>query len=109
MEEVGIESAIDERTSARANKIGLLLGGIGAGLLLMYLLDPNRGRGRRAKLKDQLTSKARRLGREAESKTRDLRNRAQGLLHETGLVGSERRRAGSLQSDRGYEPMEQGT
>src|SRR5512132_1789708 len=108
MEEVRIESGINERACARANKIGLLLGGIGAGVLLMYLLDPNRGRGRRAKLKDQLTSKARRLAREAESKARDLRNRAQGLLHETGLAGSERGRAGSLQSDRGYEPMEQG-
>lgn len=65
---------------------GLIAGSIGAGALLMYLFDPDRGRGRRARLSDQLTSKANRIGRAAGSKARDLRNRAQGLMHEVGLA-----------------------
>jgi gas vesicle protein len=66
------------------NGIGMLFGGIGIGALLMYLFDPDRGRGRRAKLNDQLTSKVNHLKEAAGSKARDLRNRAQGVIHETG-------------------------
>ena len=66
-------------------KIGLVLGGVGAGALLMYLLDPDRGRMRRAKLADQINSNANRLFRAAESKGRHLRNRARGMAHELGL------------------------
>jgi hypothetical protein len=73
-------------TVAGANNIALLLGGIGLGALLMYLFDPDRGRGRRARLSDQLTSKVNRLGEAAQAKGRDLRNRAQGILHEAGSI-----------------------
>ena len=69
-----------------ANSIGLLLGGIGLGALLMYLFDPDRGRGRRARLGDQMTSKVNRLSEAAEAKGRDLRNRAQGVLHEARSI-----------------------
>ena len=77
-----------------ANELGLLLGGIGIGALLMYLFDPDGGRGRRARLGDQLTSKVNRLGEAAEAKARDLRNRAQGVMHEARsiLPGTERSR-----------------
>jgi hypothetical protein len=109
MQKAWKEGAIDERASARANRLGLLFGGIGAGAVLMYLLDPDKGRGRRAKLQDQLSSKVTRLGGALGSKARDLRNRAQGLLHQTGLARGERRQAGSLQIERDYESMEQGT
>jgi gas vesicle protein len=64
------------------NGIGMLFGGIGIGALLMYLFDPDRGQGRRAKLGDQLTSKVNHLKGAAGSKARDLRNRAQGVMHE---------------------------
>ena len=75
-----------EGSGGNANSIGLLLGGIGIGALLMYLLDPDRGRGRRARLADQLTSKVNRMSEAAEAKARDLRNRAQGMLHEAGSL-----------------------
>ncbi|HEX8651593.1 MAG TPA: hypothetical protein VF708_12195 [Pyrinomonadaceae bacterium] len=75
-----------QRTVASANNLGLLLGGIGLGALLMYLFDPDRGRGRRARLNDQLTSKVNRLGEAAESKARHLRNRAQGVIHEARSI-----------------------
>jgi hypothetical protein len=73
-------------TAANANNLGLLLGGIGLGALLMYLFDPERGRGRRARLGDQLTSKVNRLSDAAEAKARHLRNRAQGVIHEARSI-----------------------
>jgi|GEM_PF-2742328 len=82
-----VESDVMENATGggSAGKIGLLLGGVGAGALLMYLLDPERGRTRRAKLAGQINSNANRLVRAAESKGRHLRNRAQGMAHELGL------------------------
>jgi gas vesicle protein len=73
-------------TDIGANNVGLLIGGIGIGALLMYLFDPDRGRGRRARLGDQLSSKVNRLGEAAEAKARDLRNRAQGVVHEARSI-----------------------
>jgi hypothetical protein len=59
-----------------------LLGGIGAGIALMYFLDPEQGNRRRALLRDQLT-KWTRVGREtATGKAKDIRNRTVGVMHE---------------------------
>jgi hypothetical protein len=59
-----------------------LLGGFGAGIALMYFLDPDRGRRRRALLRDQF-SKWTRIGREtASGRAKDLRNRAAGAVIE---------------------------
>lgn len=73
-------------TAIGSNTIALLLGGIGLGALLMYLFDPDRGRGRRAMLSDQLTSKVNRLSDAAESKARHLSNRARGVIHEARSI-----------------------
>jgi hypothetical protein len=84
-----MQSETNFRSANRATDtgwIGTFLCGIGTGAALMYLFDPDRGRGRRARLSDQLTSKVNRLGEAAESKARDLRNRAQGLIHEAGSL-----------------------
>jgi gas vesicle protein len=86
--------ADNENAGTGMSGIGMLLGGIGIGAALMYLFDPERGRGRRARLSDQWASKVNRLGAAAESKARDLKNRAQGVMHEAssvlpGIVGSE--------------------
>jgi hypothetical protein len=63
----------------------LLLGMIlGAGL--MYLLDPERGRRRRALIRDQFVHGAHELedfGGEVASRARHLRNRARGAVIET--------------------------
>ncbi len=66
--------------------VGMLLGGMAAGAALMYLFDPDRGRGRRARLSDQAASKINRFGDAACAQTRHLRNRAQGLMHEAGSL-----------------------
>lgn len=60
---------------------GLWIGvGIGAGC--MYLMDPDRGRARRALLQDKATSAYREVRTSAEKAQTDLANRAHGLLVE---------------------------
>lgn len=56
------------------------LTGIGAGAGLMYLLDPDRGRRRRAVLRDKFTSGVVQTGHGFGKALRDARNRAQGAV-----------------------------
>jgi hypothetical protein len=67
------------------NWMGLVLGGLGVGAALMYLFDPDRGRGRRARISDQVASKVNKLARQVQAKSRHLRNRTQGFLHDTSI------------------------
>ena len=55
--------------------------GLGLGTGLMYLLDPDRGRRRRALLRDKGAWALRKTGDCIEVTTHDLRNRAQGITH----------------------------
>src|SRR5215213_11880177 len=60
---------------------GLTFGaGLGLGTGLMFLLDPDRGRRRRALLRDKGAWAARKTGECWEVTTRDLRNRTQGIV-----------------------------
>lgn len=60
---------------------GLTFGaGLGLGTGLMYLLDPDRGRRRRALLRDKGVWAARKTGDCLEVTARDLRNRTQGIV-----------------------------
>ncbi len=56
--------------------------GLGAGAGLMYLLDPDRGRRRRALLRDKATSAVHKLERGFDRTLRDLDHRAHGLAAE---------------------------
>lgn len=58
----------------------LAAAGLGAGL--MYLLDPDGGRRRRALARDQMRSLATRTGDAVDVTSRDMRNRAQGVVAE---------------------------
>lgn len=60
----------------------LLLGAAAAGALSMYLLDPDHGRRRRAVMRDRIASGMSRLDDAASVTSRDLRNRARGVIHE---------------------------
>src|SRR5829696_4131126 len=61
---------------------GLTFGaGLGLGTGLMYLLDPDRGRRRRALLRDKGAWAARKTGDCIEVTAHDLRNRTQGIFH----------------------------
>src|SRR5215204_3663603 len=62
----------------------LLAGGIGLGAALMYILDPDRGRRRRALMRDQFVSAGHRLPDAVGAIARDLSNRTRGLVAEAG-------------------------
>jgi hypothetical protein len=61
----------------------MLLGGVALGAGLMYILDPDRGRRRRALLRDQLVSASNKASDAVGKTSRDLSNRAQGVIAET--------------------------
>jgi uncharacterized membrane protein len=60
-----------------------LVGGMVIGAGLMYLLDPDRGRRRRAMVRDQMVSSWSDLDDAVDTAGRDLKNRARGVLAET--------------------------
>ena len=67
-----------------------LIGGLGLGAGVMYLLDPEMGRRRRALLRDRLVSLGGEAGDAARVAGYDLSHRAQGLLAQTrSLVAGE--------------------
>jgi hypothetical protein len=63
-----------------------VLGGIGLGAGLMYIFDPDRGARRRGVARDKITSAVNRTGETISSKSRDLSNRARGVIAETGSL-----------------------
>jgi CBS domain-containing protein len=62
------------------NQSGLFFAGLGAGAALMFYLDPDRGRRRRALVRDQLTRTASGAAEAAESVRRDLSNQTRGAV-----------------------------
>jgi uncharacterized membrane protein len=74
----------------RAN-IGNLVAGIGIGAAAMYVLDPDRGRRRRALAADKLVLAWHQVRDGADVTARDLANRARGITHElrAGFRGTE--------------------
>jgi CBS domain-containing protein len=74
-------SAEASRSSAASTLLPAMIGiGLGAGL--MYLLDPNSGRRRRAKARDKAYSWSKTAAEEANRKARHIGNRAAGLMAE---------------------------
>jgi osmotically-inducible protein OsmY len=67
---------------------------VGLGAIIQYLRDPQLGRTRRARLKDQAAARARRPLRKAEDqyrkKSKLARDRATGLAHEATTSAAER-------------------
>ena len=59
-----------------------LLAGLGAGAVLMYLLDPDRGNRRRALVRDKMVKLNRQTQEAVSGKVKDMGNRAKGMLHE---------------------------
>ena len=75
--EVGRETWQEPRPAM--NRGLTLLGGMGLGAALMYLLDPERGRRRRALARDKAVHLAHRTDDALAETSRDLSHRAQGL------------------------------
>jgi len=53
--------------------------GLGIGTIVMYVLDPDRGKRRRALLRDKYLSATRKIGHAIEVTANDFTNRAQGI------------------------------
>jgi hypothetical protein len=71
--------------------------GLGLGAGLMYFLDPEVGRRRRALCRDQFVRAGHQIEEGAEKAWKDMRNRAQGVAAETSAAISGRRRQASDQ------------
>jgi osmotically-inducible protein OsmY len=68
--------------SDRSNGVFTLLAGLGIGAALMYFLDRDRGRRRRAFVRDQAARASRVTGRELAQRAHGAKNRAQGAVAE---------------------------
>lgn len=91
-------------------KVALIFTGLGLGAGLMYLLDPDRGKRRRALIRDRALHASNVANREVNKKISDLRNRAYGLakqaeglfcakeVSDERLTGQIRSRLGRLAS-----------
>jgi gas vesicle protein len=71
------------------SRINWILGGVALGAIAMFLLDPDKGRRRRALARDKMYSTAIRTGKRIDAKSRDLANRAKGLRAEASHMWSE--------------------
>jgi osmotically-inducible protein OsmY len=85
---------IFENQEDMMNKGLTLIGGIGLGAALMYILDPDRGGRRRALVRDKLMRASNKTSDYVGKTSRDWQNRAQGLASETrsslsGLTSGE--------------------
>jgi uncharacterized membrane protein len=75
------------RGAMNAQTTGLMgLSGLGLGAGLMFMLDPDRGRRRRALARDQMAHVARMLTRAMSATSRDLTHRVYGTLAEGGSL-----------------------
>jgi osmotically-inducible protein OsmY len=87
-------------TSTRLASAGLtLLAGIGIGTALMYFLDPDRGKGRVSRAREQVRSSARNATGALGRRAHDLRNRTRGTVAELRGRAGERRRERPLDDD----------
>ena len=72
-----------------ASNVCSFLCGAALGAAVMYFLDPQGGRRRRAVVRDKAVSYANQTGEYADKTARDLGNRATGLAHEARrMVGA---------------------
>lgn len=68
------------------NKKIALVGGLGLGAALMYLFDPDRGRGRRELIREKAEGAANKAGEYAEKVSQDIRDRASEVVAEAKAI-----------------------
>jgi len=66
-------------SDAAIRTAGMLIGGLGLGAALMYVLDPERGKRRRALVRDRAVRAVNRASDTLGVRSRDWRNRARGV------------------------------
>lgn len=79
-----------DQESATSQAWGKWLAGAAIGAVAMYLSDPDRGKRRRALIRDKVVSTAHRSGDAIGVASRDLANRMQGMRAKTGRLFSRR-------------------
>lgn len=72
------------------NRVETFALGAAVGACAVYLLDPDKGKRRRALLRDQVVHAGHELDETARAGTRHVRNRARGLAHEVRAELTER-------------------
>ena len=78
-------------SDAAIRTMGMLIGGLGLGAALLYVLDPERGKTRRARVADKAVRAANRASHTLGARSRDWRNRARGVAAEVkAITRSER-------------------
>ena len=70
------------RDDSTIRAAAMLLGGLGLGAALMYVLDPERGKRRRAVVRDKAVRVSRKTGDSLGAHSRDWKNRAKGVAAE---------------------------
>ena len=70
------------------NRVKIAAGGFAAGAALMYLYDPNRGKRRRAGVRDKTLKTYTDFACQLEKAGRDLSHRAQGVLAEARALAA---------------------
>src|SRR5262245_47138707 len=70
------------RGASATSAAGIGLAAVGLGAALMYLFDPHAGQRRRALMRERLTSFLRRGSAVVDGASRDVANRARGLVIE---------------------------
>jgi len=68
----------------------VILGGAGLGAALMYMLDSDKGRRRRALVRARLASASNKAGNVIGKRSRDLSNRTQGATAKAGMTPGSR-------------------
>lgn len=63
-----------------------IVGAVGLGAALMYFFDPDRGRRRRAMVRDKVEAAGNQAANYAEKMGRDIGNRAYGMMSETKSI-----------------------
>jgi hypothetical protein len=79
-ERAGLYTPPPSMTSTIGREVAMLAAGIGVGAFIMYLLDPEQGRRRRALARDQMNSFVSKAEREIGAKARHYSNRARGVV-----------------------------
>ena len=78
-----------------------MFSGLALGALTMFLLDPDKGRRRRALARDKIYSTGVRTRKRIDAKSRDLVNRAKGLRAEARHMMSDDDNRGENRSSEG--------
>lgn len=76
------------------------VGGLTVGAALMYLLDPDRGKRRRAVLRDKVVHLVSSTGEKLDVKSRDAGNRVRGLVSRSKSLWRRQRVADSVVAER---------